>query len=173
MTAVARFWSKVDTTAGMDGCWPWTASRNRGGYGHFDNTSAHRFSLELKLGRPIRPGLFACHTCDNPPCCNPAHLFEGTHQDNVDDRQAKGRGATGDHVPAERRARGDRHPARTTPGWAQGSSNGRHRLTEDEVRTIRQRLAAHVRWLDIATEFGVSKPTVSHIAAGRTWQHVQ
>lgn len=171
-SAEARFWAKVDASGGMDACWPWQGYRQPKGYGQFDHSSAHRFALQLALGRPIAPGMFACHTCDNPPCCNPSHLFEGTHQDNVDDRQAKGRGATGDHVAPERRARGDRHGARLTPGWAQGTANGRARLTEDDVRAIRERLAARVPWIQIAAEFGISKPAVSHIAAGRTWQHV-
>ncbi len=168
----ARFWSHVDTSGGMFACWPWQASRNASGYGHFDHSGAHRFALQLALGRPLGEGMEACHTCDNPPCCNPAHLFEGTHQDNVDDRNVKGRTAQGDHVPPERRARGDRHPARRIAGWGQGERNGRHRLTEDDVRTIRRRLAERVRWIDIAAEFGISKPAVSHIAAGRTWTHV-
>lgn len=169
---VARFWAKVDTSAGLFGCWPWLASRNAHGYGHFDGSSAHRFSLELALGRPLAAGMFACHTCDNPPCCNPGHLFEGTHQDNVDDRTKKGRSAVGDHVPPERRIRGDRHPARRIPGWRAGVRNGRHRLQEDDVRAIRGRLSAGVRWIDIAAEFGISKGAVAHIAARRTWQHV-
>ena len=162
----ARFWAKVDTSGGFDACWPWQGATS-GGYGSFDHNGAHRFALEIKLGRPIAPGLFACHTCDNPPCCNPLHLFEGTHQDNVDDRQAKGRGV----IPV-RRATGDDHPARRIPGLRQGTRNGRHRITEDDVRAIRALLAAGTRWIDIAAEFGISKPAVSHIAAGRTWSHV-
>ena len=176
-TREARFWAKVDTSGGFDACWPWTGARNgRRGYGSFDHAGAHRFALELKLGRPLAFGMFACHTCDNPPCCNPLHLFEGTHQDNVDDRQAKGRSAIGDHNGArlhpERMPRGDAHPARRIPGLRQGARNGRARLTEADVRAIRKQLAAGTRWIDIAAEFGISKPAVSHIAAGRTWSHV-
>lgn len=170
-TVEQRFWAKVDTSGGAFACWPWTGATN-GRYGSFDHTGAHRFALQLALGRPIAAGMFACHRCDNPPCCNPSHLFEGTHQDNVDDRNAKGRTAQGDHVPPERRVRGDRHPARAIPGFRSGERNGRHRITEDDVRAIRALLAAGTRWIDIAAEFGISKPTVSHIAAGRTWSHV-
>ena len=171
-----RFWSHVDRSGGPEACWLWTAYRQRAGYGQFDHTSAHRFSLELRLGRAIGPGMFACHRCDNPPCVNPAHLFEGSAQDNVADRHAKRRDAiglwNGRVTHPERTVRGDLHPARRIPGFRAGTRNGRHRLTEDDVRIIRQRLAAGVRWIDIAVEFGVAKPTVSHIAAGRTWQHV-
>lgn len=89
-----RFWSKVDRR-GDDECWEWQASRGPDGYGFFwcsdHNERAHRVALELHLGRPLREGYLACHTCDNPPCCNPNHLFEGTHDDNMADKAAKGR----------------------------------------------------------------------------------
>lgn len=169
----ARFWAKVDSSDGPAACWPWTGARNSHGYGSFDHVGAHRFALELKLGRPIAAGMYACHRCDNPPCVNPAHLFEGSPVENVADRVAKGRSAVGDQVPPERRARGARNPAHAIPGFRAGERNGRHRLTADDVRAIRLRLATGSPWRVIAAEFGVSKPTVSHIAAGRTWQHVR
>jgi hypothetical protein len=92
-----RFWSRVDTSGGLWACWPWTRGRNGAGYGlisqqHRD-VSAHRLSWELANG-PIPPGLYVCHTCDNPPCCNPSHLFLGTPTDNVRDMYAKGRHST-------------------------------------------------------------------------------
>lgn len=84
-----RFWSKVDKN-GANGCWNWTASCVQDGYGAFriDGTTvrAHRFSLEIAIGRPIAEGLQALHRCkQNRKCVNPAHLYEGTKQDNVDD----------------------------------------------------------------------------------------
>lgn len=83
-----RFWSKV---LSGDGCWEWTASKDRKGYGKFGPTkSAHRVSYELERG-PIPSGLFVCHHCDNPSCVRPSHLFLGTVQDNVDDMISKGR----------------------------------------------------------------------------------
>lgn len=101
---VARFWAKVNRT---DGCWEWQASRNNYGYGLFHvgvgaagriRSSAHRFAYELAHG-PIPKGLNVCHSCDNPPCCNPAHLFLGTQRDNVLDAARKGR------TPAEQPSR--------------------------------------------------------------------
>jgi hypothetical protein len=93
-----RFWSKVDSSAGPDACWPWLAkarAQSGEGYGNFairngKYVHAHRFAWQLTNG-PIPSGLQGCHKCDNPLCCNPRHLFLGTHQDNMDDMHAKGR----------------------------------------------------------------------------------
>lgn len=85
MPVADRFWSKVTKT---DGCWVWAASRGRQGYGHFDLDGkiekAHRVAYQLVLG-PIPDGAFILHSCDNPPCVNPAHLRVGTHVDNMRD----------------------------------------------------------------------------------------
>jgi hypothetical protein len=90
-----RFWSKVDRSGGPDACWPWTGRCYAAGYGQVGfkgrTTSAHRVALELSRGRP--PKHLACHTCDNPPCCNPRHLYDGTASQNAADAYARGRGA--------------------------------------------------------------------------------
>ena len=90
------FWSRVNKGT-EDECWLWTAGLEKDGYGQlvFGNTQfdPHRVSLEMKLGRALLPGMFAMHECDNPPCCNPSHLREGTPLDNVQDCIAKGRAA--------------------------------------------------------------------------------
>ena len=97
----ARFWEKVDKK-GPTECWVWTGAgvsrlpRRNYGLAHKPGTNrgkvrAHRVSWEMHNG-PIPDGLNVLHTCDNPPCVNPAHLFVGTQRDNVRDMYAKGRG---------------------------------------------------------------------------------
>jgi hypothetical protein len=100
-----RFWLRVDMSGGADACWPWTGRLDRWGYGMVRYDGQHRpvsrVAHILRNG-PIDGGLFACHHCDNPACCNPAHIYAGTHQDNMDDRFVR-RGMT---LPERRAARG-------------------------------------------------------------------
>ncbi len=87
-------------------CWEWTAALNNIGYGMFrwatgKMRTAHRASYELHKG-PIPAGLSVCHSCDNPKCVNPEHLWAGTMKDNFDDMVSKGRaklGLSGWQVP--------------------------------------------------------------------------
>lgn len=88
----ARFWEKVDRTGD---CWIWNSNTRPNGYGLFwvpawgKTTGAHRFAYILTHGS-IPHGRFICHTCDNPTCVRPSHLFAGTHADNMRDMKAKG-----------------------------------------------------------------------------------
>lgn len=92
LTREDRFWAKVDRGTGA-GCWEWLGAGSPG-YGRFTTdagvTGAHRFSYELHKG-PIPDGMYVCHTCDNPPCVNPAHLWLGSSAANQEDRVRKGR----------------------------------------------------------------------------------
>lgn len=87
------FWARV-ARRGPDECWEWRGSRNAKGYGQVTNQGAdriaHRVAYEIAKGA-IPSGMMVCHTCDNPPCCNPAHLFVGSNADNIRDKVAKGR----------------------------------------------------------------------------------
>lgn len=94
----ADFWALVEKR-GSDECWPFRGQLDKDGYGQFQlktRRRAHRLVWEFVNG-PIPAGMFACHHCDNPQCCNPAHLFVGTAADNAHDRDAKGRIARGEN----------------------------------------------------------------------------
>lgn len=84
---VSLFWSKLNKNS-PNGCWEWTGYRDKKGYGEFrifgDNYRTHRVAYLLTNGE-IPNEMFVCHKCDNPPCCNPDHLFLGTNQDNMID----------------------------------------------------------------------------------------
>lgn len=101
-----RFWKKVDRSAGPSGCWLWTGAKSGQGYGRFKVGkrlwSPHRLVAADHFG-PLPTtaayhGAVVMHTCDNPQCCNPAHLKIGTAKSNARDMFAKGR------APARRKA---------------------------------------------------------------------
>lgn len=149
----ARFWAKVDKSAGAEGCWPWTGARNWQDYGIFKlaggthGQSAHRYTWEVTNGR-IPDGLQVLHRCDNPPCCNPAHLWLGTNTDNVADKMAKGRAKT-----------------------ARGETNRHAKLTADQVKEIRA-LGGTMSQEKIGQQFGVSQVQISNILRGDHWKHI-
>lgn len=145
-----RFWAKV-RIGGPEACWQWQASTFQKGYGQFKargrNRQAHRFALELTLGRDIAAEEFVCHRCDNPACCNPAHLFIGDAASNNADMRAKGRG---------------RAPKR-------GEGSGR-KLNRAQVEEIRGRYASGgVSQRVLAAAFGVHQMTISRLVRGETW----
>jgi hypothetical protein len=145
---VARFWAKV-SKRGPDECWPWTAFISPDGYGKFNYPGcqlAHRFSYELENG-PIPDGLQVLHRCDNRPCVNPRHLFLGTLEINMEDRNEKGR-------------------------QARGSSHASAILSEADIPVIRSALCAGAKSAHLAASFNVDPATIRDIKSGRTWRHV-
>ena len=149
-----RFWEKVDIR-GDDACWPWLASKAGNGYGYFRGGSehdyqglyAHRVVWELTYGG-IPDCMHVCHHCDNPPCCNPKHLFLGTHAENQADMAKKGRSILGEK----------HHNAR---------------LSAKQVLEIRARWSTnHVTQRELATIFNVSRPTIAKIVNRYRWQHI-
>lgn len=164
----SRFWAKVDRSGGPDACWAWAGVRFRDGYGQFflnyeaPKVRAHRLSWEMANG-PIPDGLQVLHRCDVRACCNPAHLFLGTHQENMADRNGKGR-----------QARGDRSAWRTRPErMPRGERSGNAKLTEAAVRAIRAEYTGrHGQLSQLATRFGVSRTAIRFALSGRSWQHV-
>lgn len=106
-----RFWSKVRIES-TDDCWYWTRGRDKDGYGkvslNYGDFRSHRVAHFLATGH--QPGGFVvCHECDNPPCCNPSHLWLGTIADNDADRDQKGRasGPKGVNNPVSKLTVGD------------------------------------------------------------------
>jgi hypothetical protein len=147
-----RFWEQVPLGPG---CRPWQGRRGAEGYGNVTRLGktlkAHRAAWELTYG-PIPEGMVVCHRCDNPPCCEPTHLFLGTRADNNDDREQKGRGV---------------HP--------KGSAHPNAKLTEEAVLAIRREWASIPRRsLDtIAASYGVSRSTIHFVVSGGTWKHAR
>lgn len=139
---LARFWAKVNRSDDPGVCWLWTASSS-GGYGYIalggHNQKAHRISYEIAYG-PFDPVLNVLHTCDNPSCVNPRHLFLGTHQDNMRDRDRKGRGYK-----------------------RNGEKNGRCKLSDEQVVEIRRLYALGYAKNALAKKFGVSFTQIDRI----------
>lgn len=132
-------------------CWEWKGPMRWNGYGIFSlrgaSLLAHRYSYERSKGN-IPEGLFVCHTCDNPPCVNPDHLWLGTHAENLEDMRVKGRAHKGPSVHSEA------HPL--------------SKITRDIARAIRaDPRPAH----EIAPEYAVSKSLVRGIKKGTHWKY--
>lgn len=146
-----RYESLVTRSGQGDGCWGWRGSIGHGGYGHFHGIhstprSAHRWAYEEFIGT-IPEGMQVCHTCDNPPCSNPRHLFLGTVSDNMRDKIAKGR-------------------------QARGARMGMSKLTDAQVSVISKRVRRGELQAPLAQEFGVSQSTISLIKLRKVWRHV-
>jgi hypothetical protein len=171
---VDRFWGKVDDGGGPDACWPWLGGFFAGKrYGQFmwapgDNRRAHRVAWELTHGA-IPAGWVIAHTCDNPPCCNPAHLWLATVAQNNQDRDRKGRASQGD---AHWLRRNPERAAACGFGGRPGEANNAARLTEDAVRAIRRAHADGEMGVSIAKRFSVSPTTVCNIVKKTRWKHV-
>jgi hypothetical protein len=151
MTYEEAFWGKVDVR-GPDECWEWKAAVNTSGYGAFRKERAHRVAYTLTYGAPQHSVL---HTCDNPLCCNPSHLFDGTPAENSADMVRKGRS----------KGKGG--------GPRLGSENGKSKATDELVRQLRRLFAEGATQAQLAREFGMALPTVHNIVKRKSWLHVK
>lgn len=136
-----------------DDCWEWQAGHDAKGYGFIHRgvpeagkERAHRYSYATFRGL-IPDSLCVCHTCDNPACVKPSHLFLGTIADNNHDRDEKGRG---------------NRPL--------GELNGNAKLAEGDVREIRRRLQSGEKQQVIADHYGLRQQTISEIGMGNLWR---
>ena len=156
-TLEERFFEKVHINT-KSGCWEWTAVKVLGGYGRFwtgrNPKMAHRVAYEM-TGKEIEEGNDICHTCDNPSCVNPFHLFQGTRKQNMQDMSQKGRA---DYRQAK--------------------------LLESEVRLIRmfaKRFPATKKktainygsYKFLSKWFQVDRSIISCIMSGKKWSHIK
>lgn len=133
-------------------CMLWTGAKDKDGYGELWSEGrkyrTHRLAFEL-TGRVIPDEMCVCHTCDNPACVNPYHLFLGSHADNSRDREAKGRGHQ-----------------------LSGRLIGTSKLNEECVKVIRYLCLRGVPQRRLSHAYGVSQQLVSRIANNQLWQEV-
>lgn len=161
----ASFWERVQKSPDVAGCWTWTGTKTRQGYGILHTATenrktvlAHRVSWLLNKG-PIVGSLYVLHHCDNPPCVRPDHLFLGTHTDNVEDARVKGRFV------------GKQFPFPVKRGVAVNTA----KLNEELVRQIRveARVNGGTKSMrQLARDYHVTLPTIRGALHRKTWRHV-
>lgn len=162
------FWKDVDR-ADESACWSWRPHRKTKSYGRFKvqgkHYSPHRVSYFLHYG--VDPlALLVCHSCDNPACVNPRHLFLGRDIDNVQDRETKGRGNP---------LSGNEHPFHNRPELVRrGETCTTAKLTNAQVREIRQRYhSGNISHRQLAFEFSVSHQLIGEVINRKRWKHIE
>lgn len=145
-----RFWSKVDVR-NTSKCWPWRAYKDKDGYGMFllegKSERSHRIALFLRTGNFPK---YACHKCDNPTCCNPDHIYDGSHAENMRDAKERKR-----FMPT----RGSKHYSTS--------------LTDAKVKAIREEYSkGDSNMLEVAKMFGCSQSAVQRVVSRTTWKDV-
>lgn len=148
-----RFWMKVDKSGGDSSCWQWTGAKHPKGYGNFMANRngltriAHRLAYLLAHGE-LPHDKMVCHSCDNPSCCNPAHLFLGSAKENSHDMVKK---------------------MRSPHGERQGHTT----LTRREVTAIHRLYATKkLKQKEIGEAFGISQQTANAIINKRSWKYI-
>lgn len=146
------FMNGLDTSGD---CWVWKRGKTEDGYGRVRINKvlllAHRVSLAIS-GVKVPSNKCVLHKCDNPPCCNPNHLYLGSRLDNAKDRDRRGR----------------RDPLKIS-----GEKHWMAVLTDEKVIRIRKLYSDGIRQADISREMGVSDGIISHVVNGNSWKHVK
>jgi len=172
------FWSKVDKS---NCCWVWNGAVGKSGYGivgyQYRNWLAHRLAYFFTFG-DIPDGMCICHSCDNKLCVNPSHLWIGTYAQNSHDMVSKGRSAKGDRSSSKlhpnKLERGEKHWSKRMPERTRkGIGHHKAKITDDQVRAIRQRVKSGETMISVASSVGVHVSTVSLIVKNKTWTHVK
>ena len=160
-----RFWLRVDKNGPLPPhrpelgpCWIWTGYKDDTGRGQMSKgrrgetrERAHRVSWMIHHG-PIPPGRVIGHSCDNPTCVRPDHLFLGTQAENIADMTAKGRRQNSPRL---------------------GTAHHKAKLTDAQVAAIRRERLAGATLPQLASKYGVAKTTVWGIVSGRAWRHIE
>lgn len=154
LTSAERFWACVDKSPGQGPkgeCWTWTKSLDEDGYGRINvdnkHVLAHRYAFFLEHGH--YPEHYALHHCDYPTCVRASHLYDGTHAQNMADRQDRNR---------------QWHPS--------GEKHGASKLTEGKVLDIRARAARGEAKAAIASRYKISRALVTMICQRQRWKHI-
>lgn len=155
-----RFLKKIQMGS-VDECWPWLGSTTPNGYGHlsFDGRMRQATHVMFYVAHSRWPDPQVNHQCDNPICCNPAHLYEGTQKENLADRSERGRAPTGEkhwtRKKPERLARGEHHGSRNFPRP--------RKISLEDYRKIYDEHRSGTTQAQIAARLKVSKQLISKI----------
>lgn len=159
---IRRFWSYVEKT---DGCWWWKNKPSSSGYGTFGVRKryimAHRLSYFMAKG--AFPDLLCiCHTCDNPLCVRPDHLWVGTDAANIADRDQKGR-----------TCKGNIHHWHTNPAQFFGERNPAAKLTPEQMLQLRHdREILGMSYPKLGAKYGISFAQAYRIVQRTSWKHI-
>lgn len=148
---ITRFFQNINYPGNDTDCWLWNGYCNLAGYGIFNwnrHIKSHRFIYECYYG-PIPDGLFVCHKCDNPPCCNPDHLFLGTDQDNKHDMVQKNRQAFGIY-------------------------NGMSKLNDETVIEILEKIKGgkYTSLQHLCADYSIAESPIREILSRKAWTHI-
>ena len=146
-----QFWESIDKKTNEE-CWEWIKGKTSKGYGtvRYENKTylAHRLAYQLFHNKTLDKLIFICHKCDNPLCCNPNHLFQGTNKDNIDDKVNKNR-------------------------QTKGETNANVKLTSEQVISIRTTYEnRNITHRQLASIYNVTSPTITAILKRKTWKHI-